>query len=136
VAAGSEPSSASSAERSSSAAITNARCSSKSAPSNSAPSRSSSRLIAAANAGVFIFFFTDLGVIPWIPCGRTYAHAIRKPHSSSTANRVFSIGLSRETPRKSACEATARTNSSENPRASSSFSAIRGWPVSRSGWRS
>ena len=34
-----------------------------------------------------------------------------KPDSSSTAYRVFSIGLSRETPRKSAWEATARTSS-------------------------
>ena len=34
-----------------------------------------------------------------------------KPESSSTANSVFSSGESRETPRKSACEATARTSS-------------------------
>ena len=95
----------------SSAAITKARCSSKSTPSSSAPARSSSRFTAAAKAGVFIFFLTDLGVRPWMPVGRTYAQAITNPDSSSTAYRVFSIGLSRDTPRKSAWEATARTSS-------------------------
>ena len=35
-----------------------------------------------------------------------------KPDSSSTAYSVFSIGVSRVTPRKSACDATARTSSS------------------------
>ena len=40
-----------------------------------------------------------------------------KPDSSSTANSVFSIGESRETSRKSACEATARTSSGGKPRA-------------------
>ena len=59
----------------------------------------SSRLTAAANAGDFIFFLTDFGVIPTSPSGRTYAHASRKPDSSSTAKSVFSIGESRETPR-------------------------------------
>ena len=106
-----DPFSSSSSARSSSAAITNARCSSKSTPSSSAPSRSSSRFTAAAKAGVFIFFLTDFGVRPWIPVGRTYAQAMMKPDSSSTANSAFSIGVSRETPRKSACEATARTSS-------------------------
>ena len=28
-------------------------------------------VVAAAKAGVFIFFLTDLGVIPWMPWGRT-----------------------------------------------------------------
>ena len=74
--------------------------------------------------------------MPWIPSGRTYAQAITKPHSSSTAYSVFSIAESRETSRKSACEATARTNSVEKPCFSSSARATRGWPVSRSGWRS
>ena len=59
----------------------------------------SSRLTAAAKAGVLSFFLTDLGVIPTSPSGRTYAHAMMKPQSSSTANSVFSIGESRETPR-------------------------------------
>ena len=84
-------------------------------------------------SGVFIFFLTDLGVMPWMPSGRTNAHAITNPDSSSTANKVFSIGESRETPRKSAWDATARTNSSENPWLRSSSKAIRGCPVSRSG---
>ena len=129
----SRPPSPSSSERDSSAAITNATCSSKSTPSSSAPYRSSSRLTAAANAGVFIFFLTDLGVIPWMPSGRTNAHAITKPDSSSTANRVFSSQESRETSSASACEATARTNSGEKPCLSNSSRAIRGCPVSRSG---
>jgi hypothetical protein len=46
-----------------------------------------------------------------MPVGRTYAQAMMKPESSSTAYSVFSIGVSRETPRKSACDATARTSS-------------------------
>ncbi len=69
--AASAPSRSSSAECASSAAITVVRCSSKSTPRSSAPERSASRSIAAAKAGVFIFFLTDLGVIPWIPSGRT-----------------------------------------------------------------
>ena len=79
--------------------MTNARCSSKSRPRFSAPSRIASRSTAAANAGVFIFFLTDFGVMPVIPSGRTYAQAITNPLSSSTANSVFSIGVSRETSR-------------------------------------
>ena len=71
----------------------------------------SSRLTAAANEGCLSFFLTDFGVIPTRPSGRTYATARTKPDSSSTAYSVFSIGVSRETPMKSACEATARTSS-------------------------
>ena len=37
--------------------------------------------------------------MPVIPSGRTYAQAITNPESSSTANSVFSIGVSRETSR-------------------------------------
>ena len=73
------------------------------------PSRTSSRLTAAAKLGCFSFFLTDLGVMP---VDALRAHVARrpatKPDSSSTAYSVFSIGVSRETPRKSACEATAR----------------------------
>ena len=50
-------------------------CSSKSTPSSSAPCRTSSRFTAAANDGVFSFFFTDFGVMPWMPVGRTSAQA-------------------------------------------------------------
>src|SRR5438270_456581 len=46
-----------------------------------------------------------------------------KPVSSSTAYRAFSRRLSRGTPSRSACEATARTTSSGNPRRSSSTRA-------------
>ena len=86
-----------------------ATCSSKSTPSSSAPWRTSSRLTAAAKLGCLSFFLTDLGVSPWMPSGRTSAQATRKPDSSSTAYSVCSSGDSRETPRKSACEAIART---------------------------
>ena len=68
-------------------------------------------MTAAANEGCLIFFFTDFGVSPWMPSGRTYAQAIMNPLSSSTAYSVFSIRESRDTPRKSAWEATARTSS-------------------------
>ena len=113
-----------------------ATCSSKSTPSASAPSRRSSRLTAAAKAGVLSFFLTDFGVSPWMPSGRTYAQAMMKPDSSSTANSVFSIGVSRETPRKSACEATARTSSagSRAPRARAARCA--GGRSRGPGWRS
>ncbi len=71
----------------------------------------SSRLTAAAKLGDFIFFLTDLGVMPTRPSGRTYAHARMKPESSSTANSALSMSVSRGTPMKSACEATALTSS-------------------------
>ncbi len=45
----------------------------------------SSRFTAAAKLGCLSFFFTDFGVRPWMPCGRTYAQARTKPESSSTA---------------------------------------------------
>ena len=47
--------------------------------------RTSSRVTAAANDGCLSFFLTDFGVSPWMPVGRTYAQAGRKPDSSSTA---------------------------------------------------
>ena len=50
-------------------AITTVTCSSKSTPSSSAPSSTSSRFTAAAKLGCLSFFFTDLGVRPWMPCG-------------------------------------------------------------------
>ena len=59
----------------------------------------SSRLTAAAKLGCFIFFFTDFGLIPVIPVGRTIATAPMKPLSSSTAKSVFDIRVSRGTPR-------------------------------------
>ena len=63
------------------------------------PSRRSSRSTAAANAGVFIFFLTDFGVMP---VDALRAARRRRPcrsrDSSSTAYSVFSIGESRETP--------------------------------------
>ena len=61
-----------------------------------------------------------------------------KPESSSTAYSAFSMSESRETSRKSACEATARTNSGVKPWRSSSAMPVRGWPssASMSGWRS
>ena len=79
--------------------MTNATCSSKSAPSWSAPPRTSSRETAAANDGCLSFFLTDFGVRPWIPAGRTYAQATRKPQSSSTATSVRSMADWGSTPR-------------------------------------
>src|SRR3712207_8068478 len=58
---------------------------------------------------------------------------IRRPPRSTLfpyTTLFRSIRVSRGTPRKSACEATARTNSSENPSRSSSRRATRGWPRS------
>ena len=101
----------SSSARSSIAAITNATCSSKSTPSSSEPSRTSSRFTPAAKLGCFSFFLTDLGVMPWIPSGRTYEQAAMKPDSSSTANSVFAMRDSRGTPRNVAWPATASISS-------------------------
>ena len=81
-ASGSRPSSGA---RSSIAAITRATCSSKSTPSSSAPRATSSRPTPAAKLGCLSFFFTDFGVSPSRPVGRTRAHAATKPESSSTA---------------------------------------------------
>ena len=73
--------------------------------------RTSSRFTPAAKLGCFSFFFTDFGVMPWMPSGRTYAQAEMKPDSSSTANSVFAIRDSRGTPRKVAWPATASISS-------------------------
>src|ERR1044072_3577744 len=77
----------------------NAMCSSSGTPSSSAPWRTSSRFTPRANALSFSFFFTEetsrsLKLLD----GRTSAHATRNPHSSSTANNVFAIGVSPGTP--------------------------------------
>jgi hypothetical protein len=61
----------SAADCSCSAAMTKARCASKSTPSSAAPEVRSSRLTAAAKPVDFSFFFTDLGVMPARPSGRT-----------------------------------------------------------------
>src|SRR5207302_1280657 len=59
----------------------------------------SSRLTLRANALSFIFFLTDFASTSArdFP-GFTSAHAVMNPASSSQANRVFSIGVSRLTP--------------------------------------
>ena len=57
------------------------------------------------------FFFTDFGFMPSIPVGRTSAQAAMKPESSSTANSVFAMSVSRGTPRKVAWPATASITS-------------------------
>src|SRR5690606_12387007 len=79
-------------------AMTVAMWASISTPSSSAPRAMSSRLTAAANRLSFSFFFTDFGVIPASPSGRTWATAVTKPASSSTAKSVFAMRLSRGTP--------------------------------------
>jgi hypothetical protein len=42
-------------------------------------------LTPAAKLGCFSFFLTDFGASPWMPVGRTIAHAAMNPDSSSTA---------------------------------------------------
>ena len=64
------------------------------------PARTSSRFTPAAKLGCLSFFFTDLGVMPSMPVGRTSAQAAMKPDSSSTAKSVLASGVSRGTPRK------------------------------------
>ena len=59
----------------------------------------SPRSTLAANDGCFSFFRTDLTFMPSMPVGRTSAQAPTKPESSSTANSVFAIVVSRGTPR-------------------------------------
>ena len=101
----------SSSERSASASMISAMCSSWSTPSSSIPLWTSSRLTAAANEGCLSFFFTDFGFMPSMPVGRTSAQAATKPESSSTAYSVFAIRVSRGTPMKSAWPATASITS-------------------------
>jgi len=118
------------------AAMTSRIRSSNSIPASSAPWATSSRETAAANAGVLSFFLTDLGVMPWMPSGRTYAHARTKPLSSSTARRARSSGVSAGTSRYEAWAAIAWIISGGASRSSRRAMTWRGWPVSRSGKRS
>ena len=85
--------------RSSSAPITTVTCSSKSTPSSSAPCVTSSRLTAAAKLGCFSFFFTDFGVSPWMPWGRTYAQASTKPGQLvDGVERLLHVRVARDAP--------------------------------------
>jgi hypothetical protein len=77
------------------AAMTFSMCVSKGNSSSWAPCSMSSRLTAAANDFCFIFLRTLLAVIPASFYGRTYATAVTKPQSSSTANKVFRSGRSK-----------------------------------------
>ena len=78
--------------------MTKAMCSPMSSPSSRQFSVISSRLTAAANALSFIFFRTERVFIPSIRVGRTRAHAVMKPVSSSTARSVLDIGVVASTP--------------------------------------
>ena len=71
-------------------------CASRSTPSSCAPSITSSRFTPLANALSFIFFRTDFASTSWtLFVGFTSAVAVIRPESSSTANSVRAMRVSR-----------------------------------------